>query len=337
MAARSKSSLELYQPSSFELRQVAKTSAKEIFDRGLFGTNTAAPHGTLRGIDVLPRQVCVQKLSRAVKIYFGKYGKAPNFLNPDGFYEKLSLAKLFAPIPMPSAADKLAVDHYIPEALETKVKPIPTVWSSRFPISDEALGAANLPEGRYYAKLNSGAGSVKKVTLPMAKEDASELEKQSAGWLEHSHGTKAGEWWYSLIGNRVFLEHDLSDEGESLTDWKFHVGGGRILAIQLDLDRQSRHRQLVFDRNFNFIDEELFFRSGSPISRPTFIGDMIEVAEGIGRQFEFARVDLYHKNGQIYLGEITLCPMGGLKAPNSFELNTLMGQAWQSAFFGSGR
>lgn len=319
--------------SNVELRLLAKKSVKEIFENGLFGCRSPAPHGTLRGIDVMPRNVFTQKLSRAAKIYYGGYRQIPDFLAPQGFYEKLCLAKVFAPIPMPSPADKLSVERYIPNRLKTRVKPVRVVWSSVYPITEDALNAAKISGGRYYAKLNSGAGSMQKVTLPLAPDDAASLSDQSARWLDSTHGTKAGEWWYWLIGKRVFLEEDLSKVGTSLTDWKFHVGGGKVLAIQLDLDRHSNHKQLIFDREFRFINEELFFRTSDPIDKPDFVDEMVEIAEEIGGQFEFARVDLYQNENQIHLGEITLCPMGGLKVPKSFNLNNRMGGLWRSKLF----
>ena len=125
----------------------------------------------------------------------------------------------------------------------------------------------------------------------------------------------------------------MSESDQSLTDWKFHVGGGRVLAVQVDMNRSTNHQQLIFDREFNFLSEKLFFKSGKPFAKPAQYELMRSIAEDIAKPFEYARVDLYVANGTIYLGEITLAPMGGMRMPASKRLDEMMGDTWESPFF----
>lgn len=60
---------------------------------------------------------------------------------------------------------------------------------------------------------------------------------------------------------------------------------------------------------------------------------MVTAAELIGRQFSFARVDLYVVGRNNYLGEIALAPMGGLRPPLSEKLDLEMGARWQRGIY----
>ena len=50
----------------------------------------------------------------------------------------------------------------------------------------------------------------------------------------------------------------------------------------------------------------------SPMQRPKNLEKMLEIASILSSDFYFARIDLYHEHGQIYFGEITHHPAGGL-------------------------
>lgn len=316
-------------------RALAREVTRHVFEDNLFGATDPAPIGTLRGIDVLPTPRVTQKLSRAIQTIATARGAPPDLLNPRSFFEKLTMSKFFAPVPMPSAADKLAVGQYIPAELRDTVKVIPPVWFGRTPITAELLETIALPEGRYFAKSNRGSGTNDAFQIPPTPEMLERLNRFSTGWLKKSHGERAGEWWYDLIRSQNMIEPDMApDPTESLSDWKFHTGGGRILAVQLDLDRSAAHRQLMFERDFTFIPEEMFFQTGEPIEKPANYDQVVEIVEAIAAPFEFARVDLYLVGDRIYLGEITLAPIGGQRLPRSETLDLLMGSRWDRGLFG---
>ncbi len=319
--------------STHELRVNVRLSLDRVFDQGLFGCNDPAPLGTMRGIDVMPLGEVRQKITRAGIIFQSAYEKPPCFHEPKTFYEKLTLSKFFAPIPMPSPADKLGVSQFIPSAVKSIVQPVPVMWQSSQALTEQSIAQAALKDGRYFLKSNNGCGSVSEIELPVTERRIKRLNRISQKWLKTEHGTKAGEWWYNLIGPKIFIEQGLGVKDKSIDDWKFHTGGGKILAVQLDQDRSQDHRQLLFDADFNFINEELFFKSGTPIEKPDFFDDMRTAALAIAQQFEFARLDFYHADGKVYLGEVTLAPMGGQRPPRSATLNELMGQSWGSGLF----
>lgn len=320
---------------AFVIRQQVRKSLDLIFENGLFGVNDAAPAGTLRGIDVLEITVVRQKLARAASIANAAYGTLADFSQPRGYYEKLVASKFFAPIPMPSPADKLTVDHFIPDDIKDIVQAVPSVWQSPFAHNAAQMNALGLPDGRYYLKANNGSGSVRPIELPVPDAESEALQAQTEAWLAHRHGERAGEWWYGLIGPRIFLEKDLRTSDAPVSDWKIHMGGGKVLAVQVDLGRGQNHQQFMFDETFNRLEMDLFFSGNGIVTKPDNLDQLLHAARRIGSQFEFARVDFYNVDGALYLGEITLAPLGGQRTPKSPELNTYLGKLWGQEFFSS--
>ena len=321
--------------SAFQRRQAGQKAYEHIFEHGLYNSTTPAPKGTLRGIDVLPHEVVRQKINRTVKIYYGHRDELPDLTAPQTFFEKLAIAKFFAPIPMPSPADKLNVQSFIPDDLTSEIATIEVVWSGDQPITAALIEQLDLPAGTYFAKSSGGTGRNIRFTVPLEAKQAARIETLSTGWLVDKHGERAGEWWYNLMRSRNFIERDLTPESGSLTDWKFHCGGGEVLAVQVDLDRHSQHRQTMYDADFRHIPEEMFFEYGPPETAPPFFDSMRNIARRIAAEFEFVRVDMYHANDRLYLGELTLAPMGGLRLPRSPHLDAHMGAAWVSDFMGT--
>lgn len=322
-------SIEDVKISNTKLRQVAREAVAKIYAEKKFGSNEISPPGTLRGIDVLPRGTITQKLSRSHIISWGKYQRRIDIFNPKTFFEKINIAKLFAPVLMPSPADKLAVGTAIPSGLEGDVKTVPVHWRTAVPMSTEELLNQDLPTGTYFAKSNCGAQNNLRVTLPFETPDQGEMfSKLMHSWLNGGHGTAAGEWWYSLIRPQVFIEEDLTLNDEPPMDWKFHCVGGRVAICQLDIGRGANHFQEIYDRDFRYLPHRLFFKTSQSTEKPKNFGFLVEAAEAIAKRFEFARIDFYNHQGTVYLGEVTLAPFGGQRMPLSPELDHYIGERW---------
>ena len=308
----------------------ARETYKRIIGENLYGAGEPPPLGHLRASDVMPEQKIYYNLTRGINWFASNHGFEPDLFAPKRFTEKMLVAKFFAPVPMPSPGDKLAVGRYIPDAFKSVVKPAKCVWSSPFPTVPADIDA---PPGVYYFKANHGSGYNAKITLPLTEERQAELSAAAKKWLSVEYGARGGEWWYLPMQRRVFIEESFSKPGESATDWKIFTLNGRVSIIQVDLDRARNHVQLIYDRDFNFLKEEFFYRSGEPIERPENFDEMIAAAEAIGSHFEFARVDFYNTANGIVLGEITLAPGGARQRVRSPSLDDRMGREWVSDMF----
>ena len=140
------------------------------------------------------------------------------------------------------------------------------------------------------------------------------------------------EWWKGLTTPQIYLERDLGD-GLGSHDWKYFVFRGRVAIVQLDQDRHSDHRQSVFDRDMTFLNEPLYFTMGGGHPKPKNYASMLKVAEGIGAQFEFMRVDLYNVGGAIYLGELSVVPNAAFLPIQSERLDHMLGWIWEQRGF----
>lgn len=311
-------------------RRRARRFFNAIVERRLYGAHLPPAQGHLRSFDVLSDKRLQYNMVRGLNWYSANHGFFPNMFNPRRFTEKLLVTKFFAPIPMPSPGDKLANHLYIPPAIRHLVRAPKRVWSSHLPVVPESFDA---PPGVYYFKANHASGANFKFELPLTEETHAKLTDLASKWLGADYGVRGGEWWYELLHRKVYIEESYSAFGESATDWKVFVLNGRAAIVQVDVNRAENHIQLIYDRDFNYLPVEFFFNTGDPISRPAEFDDIVTVAEAIGRQFEFARVDLYNTESGIVLGEITFAPGGARLRLRSPELDMWMGEKWKSGFF----
>jgi hypothetical protein len=53
---------------------------------------------------------------------------------------------------------------------------------------------------------------------------------------------------------------------------------------------------------------------------------MIAIAETLGRDFEFVRIDLYVLEDKVYFGEITHTPTAGLSRPKPRDFDAALGR-----------
>jgi hypothetical protein len=310
--------------------RLAEKTLDDIRARGLYGCDCAPRAGFTRGWDYYASDPArLFGLASSMNRYSQNHGRTPDLVRPTTGTEKLLVAKMFAEIPDGPPADKLKAETYVPEDLRGLLSPVTRVWQSETPAIPKNEDVA---PGRYFLKTNFGAGNNIAVEYPLDAATADAFERQVRRWFErrHLHGFWAAEWWYHLIEPRVYLEQNLAAEGEDIADWKFWVAGGRLQFVQVDQDRSTQHVQRVYDRDFNLLPDELYYQSDSNADpRPERFADVVRVAEAIGTNLEFARVDFFLKGSEVFLGEITLCPFGAKKAMRSPDLDQRLGQGWQ--------
>ncbi len=309
--------------------KVAQLELNKIRERGLYGVNSEPRAGHRRGWDHYQSDVSrMHALSMSLSRFANNQRYLPDLSNPKTVTEKLLVMKLFAEMPVVSAADKLTAEGYVPDTARHLLTPVKRYWNSPTP---ELPADIDLEPGSYWLKCNNGQGQNHRMTWPMTAEEHDLANEKLVNWSKKPvpHGYWAAEWWYSTIDTQYFIEEDLAAEGEDIIDWKFWVVAGRVQLVQVDRDRSRGHVQMIHDRDFNFIPKELYFKTSEDTEpRPERYDDMVQIAEAIGQRVEFARVDLYAIGDKIYLGEITLCPFGGKRQMRTPELDAQLGEAW---------
>ena len=184
---------------------------------------------TMRGIDFYPWKDFLRALIYGAHLFKAEHGYVPPLAFPTSFNEHLFARKFFAPLPMPSLADKLAAKDHVKARLGDDFIPA-VVW-----VGDDVGGlfAAKPPAGRYVLKSNHGWNSNLFLNLPedlSAKRD--EIEQRAKSWLTTRFGYDWGEWQYCTFKPKLFLEEFIDfNDARAPDDYKFFCfhGRGRFL------------------------------------------------------------------------------------------------------------
>ncbi len=311
-------------------RRYVRQSLNEILRNGLHGIRLTAPEAFQRGVDVLGENL-FPSMVRSVKAYQRNHGQFPDLITPETFTEKQVLFKFFGLVPTPSPSDKLRSVGYVPPALRGSFEVPKRIWVSDKP---QLPKNGDVADGTYYFKSNHGSATNKPISYPISDSRKAKEERTARYWLTKIHNERLSLWWYETMPRNVYFEEDLRMPNGDAPDWKFFVCNGRVEIFQVDTGRHSNHIQTIYDRDGKFIDQELYYESGLPVKMPDFLPEMVALAEGIGKNFDFIRVDLFVFRQKIYLGEIGLVPNGATIRIRSPELDRRLGSSWSAPWLG---
>jgi hypothetical protein len=243
-------------------------------------------------------------------------------------------------------ADKVAVRDYVAGIVGSDC--LPAVYE----VADDplALGTASLPSA-YAIKPTHGSGAAILVSdhapaharLPSERsswvyrhvrpEFASrgDVVRVANGWITQLYGQGPNrEWVYGQIPRRVIVEELLvGADGEIPHDYKFFVFHGECAFVQVDTGRFGRRTQDFFRPDWQHVP-----LSGGPPwadaepAEPARLREMIDMAESLGVDTDFVRVDLYDLDGRIVFGELTSFPAGGDTPFDPESFNEEFGRRW---------
>ena len=141
----------------------------------------------------------------------------------------------------------------------------------------------------------------------------SEINKKMKKWLREDYSKHSKEMQYKYIEPRLICEEYLEDSSGELIDYKFYCFNGKVEFIQVISERKTNMSQDFYDLEWNKIDIRDGVKSSNiTIERPFKLEEMIFIAERLSSKFLFVRVDLYYVNDNIYFGELTFTPRGGM-------------------------
>lgn len=234
---------------------------------------------------------------------------------------------------MPLTADKHRVREYIIEKLgekDGKEVLVPLLYVTDNP---KTIPFDELPT-KYIIKSNFGSGQnliIDENSTYTKKEIINKCKK----WLQKSYGVMYHEWAYQKIERKIVVEELLLDENGNIPkDFKFFVFNGKCEMVQVDSDRfeESARTLTLYTREWKIIPAtKSMQKQGNEISKPLAYTRMLELAELLGMNFDFVRVDLYAIKDNIYFGEMTHYPKSGMGkfTPQSFDL--ALGHKWRIA------
>ena len=218
--------------------------------------------------------------------------------------------------------DKLRMKDFASRTVGQSVRVPRTLWSGRnvSSLAEEPLDC------RWVLKPNHLSGPVLFGSGPV--EDAERLRQQTADWLRGDHFDQLGEWAYGHAEQTMLAEEHIGTADVAPDDYKFFVFGGKPVCVQVDSGRFSDHRRRFYDTNWHPLDLLNMYPLGPVLPRPENLECMLSAAAELGAPFDFMRVDLYDAGGEVWFGELTPYPGGGLETFSPDRWDRWLGNHW---------
>lgn len=265
-------------------------------------------------------QILHQKL-----LVYPQIGYWPDIRNPKSFNEKLLHRKLFTNDSRFSIVeDKYRVREYVADRVGDDILP------ELYHVTDDpnTIPFEELPEA-FVIKPSHLSGPIRFVDDKHGVDYGS-IKESCEEWLDQRHGSIRGEYWYDEIDSKILVEERLrDDEFDIPIDFKFFVFHGRVEYVEVDMDRFEDHTRRFYDREWEPQEFGVKYPVGDVIDEPERLDEMITVAERLGADFDFIRVDLYQPNGErIVFGELTVAHGSGEERFTPQEYDFKMGELW---------
>ena len=244
--------------------------------------------------------------------YFIKMRRRLNLKNPTRFDEKLNWLKLYDRKPIYSTmVDKYAAKAYVAEHMgEQYVVPAYGVWD-KF----EDIDFNCLPDQFVLKSTHDCGGLV--ICKDKSKLDIESARKKINKSLKTNYFWSNREWPYKNVKPRVFAEKYMEDASGGLIDYKFYCSNGKVDCVLVCVERQTGNPKFYyFDKDWSlkrYNQDSISAPEGFTLEKPDCIDKMYDLASEFSKGFAFLRVDLYECNGEIYFGEATFYPDGGIQ------------------------
>lgn len=249
-----------------------------------------------------------------------RHQKLANLNSPKSFNELVQRRKLQnRDMRMVTLSDKVAVKAVVADALgENWV--IPTLWHGTALPDQLDLPAQFVVKARH--------GSNQNIFVRDTNRDWQSLRAHAAKWSKRPYGKWLDEWLYAYVPRGVLIEPFVGKLGELPIDYKVFVFGGRASFIQVHLEREKRHRWIVFDRSWVRVSAPSKDMDPAP---PKSLGRILDAAETLARGFDFVRCDFYEIDESPLFGEMTFYPGSGLDKFSPVSLDKEFGRYWLDA------
>ena len=261
--------------------------------------------------------------------YFWVFKRFINFKRPNTLNEKLQWKKLYGYCPLHTTiSDKYCVREYISKQIgKDYLIPLITVLDD-----PDRFELASLPQS-FVVKVNHGSGQ-NRIVWNKSLVDELEIRRCLKKWFCENHYYGSKEPQYRDIKPRIIVEELLIDEdGKIPVDYKLHCFGGKVEAIQVDIDRFGDHRRNFYSKDWNLLPFTWsqwgkcgpIWKNGPAQEKPRKLAEIIDVAETLSGSFDYIRVDLYCLRNNIYFGELTLHHGAGRERFDPPEYDRILG------------
>lgn len=257
---------------------------------------------------------------RVALCYLFRHQRMVDFDSPATFTELVQRRKLECRDQrMVMLADKVAVKSFVAKTLGEEWV-IPTLW--------HGTDLPEKPEWPVPFVLKSRHGCNQNAFFRDGTEDWQAARQAARRWLKQPYGWWLDEWLYGHIPRGLLIEPFVGEDGALPIDYKIYTFGGRATHIQVHLDRENRHRWMLFDRKWRRVSAPTADPDPTP---PDSLQAMLAAAEKLGSGFDFVRADFYEVGGHPLFGEMTFYPGSGLDKFHPLSVDAVLGKHWLEA------
>lgn len=160
----------------------------------------------------------------------------------------------------------------------------------------------------------------------------SEVIEKCKTWLTQKY--RETEWAYQHILPKLLIEELLeSKDGKALKDYRMYTFHGKVRAISVGSAIYRRECKNIFlGTDWDEIKLSKYKEAlPNPFpERPENLEELIDVAERLGEDIDFARFDLYDSSQGVVMGEVTIYPNAGSRYyPTACPVfNKWLGDQW---------
>jgi hypothetical protein len=260
------------------------------------------------------------------------HGRLPDLENPRTFNEKILWRMLNdRDERLPDLVDKIRSKEILAQRYGADLV-IPTLATFDRP-EDMDFEREPLSRPPYVVKANHGwAMNLFVLDEGALRTDpgAERIRRKTRKWLATDHSKRLAEWAYSQVRRRILVEPYMGP----MDDFKLHVFHGRTFACEVISNRFSEGRQEgLYDRSWAQMDVAYstagYRRRDGSLPSEEARARMIELAEDIGREFSYVRVDFYLPRGELKFGELTFYPGGGQERFYPASWDRVFGDQWR--------
>jgi len=253
-------------------------------------------------------------------------GELSTLRRPRTYSQLAAVRNLAAPDPLVSlTADKYAVRAHVADRIgEEHLVPLLQVVYGGAELDPHLLREPCVLKGTHGCEMTE--------LLPRGADDAdlARLRHVVDRWVAtdfYRHGMR--ERSYRGLVPRVVVERFLG-QGAPPPDYKFFVFHGTPAMVVVDENRFAGHTSTMLSPEWEpFAVDNRFGAAAALPSRPAGYDRMLEIAATLGKEFDFVRVDLYSVEGQVYFGELTHYPGGGLVRIRPRAFDRALGDLWR--------
>ncbi len=272
---------------------------------------------------LVPDKIAIKKKFRKV------WGYNLDLEHPKTFSEKLQWLKLHNRKKWyTECADKMSVRDYLLRTLGTGKYLIPLYFSTE---DYKEIKAENLPDEPCVIKCSHDNNSYK-IIRNKKDEDWNKLQKYYKRRLNSVNLFWSNrEWPYKNIQRRYFMVEGLLQSSGGvykLQEYKFHCFNRELKIIDMyEIGEEGFKRARILNNKFEPYPENYsmgYDKVLGKINLPTDATkkEMLDIVAKLSKEFEYQiRIDIYHVDGKLYIGELTFFDGAGLDliTPNEFN------------------